>query len=743
MNTTVAPSDERGKLALDLDTAQSLAQLEMLGYTQGDTVYFRLLAGTGLSGRAKNLVKTFPQLPSQPKDKGLFVIVNGGGHKDENVLMGRAFFCEWDDRPIEEQVRLWEKLGFLEPTFQIQTRKSIHSYWVLNRSCPIDLWRPVQAKILDHLDGDRSLKNPSRPMRLAGSWHYKAGEDPIQCPIINAPGKIYSLSEIENAIPSNPHWSDGICFVDPEPKKPKPKLIEPTAIGIDPIPLEIALAPSSRDLIAGGCSETRNANGAKLARDLIGTESHLISNNILYSGDAYQLFLEFCHRCPGDDWSQKEWENIWRKAQKDNPQPTLSSDKIENCINAYLKRQGKNSLLQVYNQDIASNGKKPQDTNETIKLGDNRKALDFIRGIWGDKLAFNLRTLEIELEGKKLDIDQVPMVLADSYNVSITKDRANDACYYLAKQKEYDPFVTYLESTKHKSEQGINKHTLAPLLLFSNDPYHAEVLWLFLLALVKRAYEPGCKWDNALILQGEQGIGKSSFFRALVGNVFFKDTMTKNLDKDDLRILHAHPLIEWGELGNFTARQFADTIKQFLSRQEDQFRLPYAKDIIRYPRRSVIAGSVNEKQFLTDLTGNRRFMVLPCQKIIPPDILVSMRDNIFAAVLQDYFANWQGENHPLVLPQEVQERQKAENENYLHSDVLQDAIGEILEDQEGLEFSMAEIMQRLQAWRNELLRLNPGDRSTQMRIAKILNQYGWVKKQKKVNGKNMMIWLKP
>jgi hypothetical protein len=720
------------------DIPQAHAQLDFLGYSDGDIVYYRIIPSLANGQRAQKIQHKAPFIPDQPEGSGLYLVVNGQGDTDQSIKTGRAFWCEWDDRPLTEQETLWDTLGFLEPTFQVKTRKSIHCYWVLQEPVPIDQWSTIQSRLLEALDGDRSIKNPSRVLRVAGSWHFKDGEEPIQCQLINATGKKYSLSEIVNAIPSNPHWSDGILFVEPEPKKSKLRLTSPTAIG-DSIPLEIALAPSSRDLIAGGCSENRNATGAKLARDILGTEQYFISNGIAFSGDGYQLFVEFCHRCPSHDWSQKEWDGIWDKAKKSNPSPSLSSDKIETCINSYLKRQGKQSLLQVNKPDSVGNSDKATLAKIT-KLGDNCKALEFIKEIWGGNLAFNLRTLEIELKGHKLDLDQAPMIIADRYQISISKDRVSDCAYYLAKQNEYDPFLSYLESVKDLSDEGISKETLAPLLFFTDDPYYKEILWLFMLSIVKRAYEPGCKWDNTLVLQGKQHIGKSTFFQTLVGSKFFADTMTAKLGTDDLRLLHAHPVCEWAELGNFTARQFADVIKHFLSRQKDQFRLPYARDIVTYLRRSVIVGTVNEEQFLTDLTGNRRFMVLPCTQIIRPEILETMRDNIFAAVLKDYFANWQGK--PLELPQPMRERQNFENEGYLHSDILQDALGEILDGQEGMEFTMAEIMQRLQVWRNGLLELKPGDRSTQMRLAKILNQYGWGKKQRKVNGQNTKIWAK-
>ena len=119
-------------------------------------------------------------------------------------LQCRAVFCEWDDRPKEWQIDAWQDLGLPEPTLQVDTGgKSIHNYWVFAEPIPVDDWKSLQTRLLDHADADRSLKNPSRVMRLPGTFHIDAdGQPGGRTCIIHTSDIYYSARDIEKALPS-------------------------------------------------------------------------------------------------------------------------------------------------------------------------------------------------------------------------------------------------------------------------------------------------------------------------------------------------------------------------------------------------------------------------------------------------------------------------------------------------------------------------------------------------------------
>ena len=110
----------------------------------------------------------------QSEGRGVYIVVNDGGDTDSEITACRAFFCEWDNREKSWQINAWKELGLPEPTLQIDTGgKSIHNYWVLKKVIDPKTWKPIQERLLDHADADRALKNPSRVMRLAGTYHMK------------------------------------------------------------------------------------------------------------------------------------------------------------------------------------------------------------------------------------------------------------------------------------------------------------------------------------------------------------------------------------------------------------------------------------------------------------------------------------------------------------------------------------------------------------------------------------------
>lgn len=190
---------------LVIDTNSAQQHLKALGYTDEDKVYLRKFPAKGVQGFPKSSETTIGQLPRrQAPDGGLYFVVNGGGHKKADVDKPRAFFWEYDDRPRDEQITDWQKFGLPEPTIQVMTRKSVHSYLTLSGDCSLEDWEELQQDLLEYLDADRTLKDRSRVMRLAGAWHIAEDEDPLMCEIISYTGNTYSYDQIRAIVPHRP-----------------------------------------------------------------------------------------------------------------------------------------------------------------------------------------------------------------------------------------------------------------------------------------------------------------------------------------------------------------------------------------------------------------------------------------------------------------------------------------------------------------------------------------------------------
>lgn len=166
------------------------------------------------------------------------------------------------------------------------------------------------------------------------------------------------------------------------------------------------------------------------------------------------------------------------------------------------------------------------------------------------------------------------------------------------------------------------------------EPYLSEVSRKFLLAMVKRVFEPGCQWDYVLVLEGLQGRLKSSAARALAGDKWFMDNLPDLKDKDSMLNLQGKWLIELGELANVKRTDF-NQVKAYLVRRTDTVRPHYGRLMADVPRQSVFIGTVNEGQYLKDPTGNRRYWPV---RVGTCDVkaLSAARDQLFAEAMHIY-----------------------------------------------------------------------------------------------------------
>ncbi|SDN90589.1 Predicted P-loop ATPase and inactivated derivatives [Lutimaribacter pacificus] len=141
-----------------------------------------------------------------------------------------------------------------------------------------------------------------------------------------------------------------------------------------------------------------------------------------------------------------------------------------------------------------------------------------------------------------------------------------------------------------------------------DTPFTREVSKLTLIAAARRARRPGSKFDEMLVLEGPQGVGKSSAIEALMPDPnWFSDNFSFTLrDREAIEQLAGRWVIEAPELKGMRKSE-SETRKAFMSRQTDRGRLAYARTVSEVPRTCVFIGTTNDEKYLTDPTGNRRF----------------------------------------------------------------------------------------------------------------------------------------
>jgi hypothetical protein len=171
-----------------------------------------------------------------------------------------------------------------------------------------------------------------------------------------------------------------------------------------------------------------------------------------------------------------------------------------------------------------------------------------------------------------------------------------------------------------------------------DDAYGRDTARLMMIAGVARIFEPGCKWDYVVILQGLQGKRKSTFISTLAKNwaAELEGDMTDT--RAMVEAMQKAWILEIPELAGFT-RADVRHIKGFVSRQTDKVRLAYAKRAQEYRRQSIFCGSTNDFKFLKDDTGNRRFWPIGCHvESIDIDRLRAEVDQLWAEAVVLYRA---------------------------------------------------------------------------------------------------------
>jgi predicted P-loop ATPase len=292
------------------------------------------------------------------------------------------------------------------------------------------------------------------------------------------------------------------------------------------------------------------------------------------------------------------------------------------------------------------------------------------------RFRYNQMTGQVEIDGEAVSPDLNRFTLCELLNQDVSQIDADTIFLKLSQENQYDPVLEYLEEVHQKLGQTSNDllNKAASRLLKSPTPQADFLLRKWMIAAVARRFEPACKVDGCLVLQGGQGLLKSSFFAALFGIAFnwFSDGLSADIDnKDELAKMVKHWCLEMAELDGVTGKKETSTLKGFITRQTDEFRPPYGRAIQSHPRRSILAATVNPKAFLKDDTGNRRFWVLQVLHRIDLEAVRAERDQLWAEAVEAYKAGEQW-----WLTPEEEDMLAASNRSY---EAVEDVWTEVIE----------------------------------------------------------------
>lgn len=263
----------------------------------------------------------------------------------------------------------------------------------------------------------------------------------------------------------------------------------------------------------------------------------------------------------------------------------------------------------------------------------------------------------------------------DTRGLIVGKNDATDILISLARRNTKNPPKEYFETLKWDKKPRLNNWLTYYLGAEEQSPQYLQMVgskWM--IAAVKRIYEPGAKFDNVLILEGEQYIGKSRALERLAtinDSRYFTDEGVdfRGNNKDSLLKLQGKLIFEMPELASFRKAE-TDDIKAFITRSVDEYRPPYARKSAPRPRMFVMAGSVNPiAGYLTDPTGNRRYWPVRCGKRIDLDALEADKQQLWAEAVYRYK---QGEQ--VWLEPKEHDLAKLEQQERVIDDIMADKI---------------------------------------------------------------------
>lgn len=285
----------------------------------------------------------------------------------------------------------------------------------------------------------------------------------------------------------------------------------------------------------------------------------------------------------------------------------------------------------------------------------------------GPALRWNDLSQQVEYNGETLRPEEVELLYVDLQRQDryVSQKTTIDGIVSRSRKNRYDPVREYLEYTEKADDiEPVDLGNLSTTYLGTKDPLYDRMLRVVVLAAVWRRMEPGCKYDYVVVLKGDQGIRKSTFWEVLASPAWYNSSVPDD-DKDLLQNVHATWFFELAELEHVTNKRSAGKLKNVITTSIDNFRPPYGKAPTPMPRPSIFVSTVNGDTFLRDDTGERRYLVIECPQVyakgelIDLDAVVRDRDRIWKSAMQTYRA---GERP--YLSHELQNESNSRNEEY-------------------------------------------------------------------------------
>ena len=456
--------------------------------------------------------------------------------------------------------------------------------------------------------------------------------------------------------------------------------------------------------------------------------------------------------CRGRDYNlspQKTFEMMWTYFNPKCVPAWTDKDLWVKVKSAYQNNrdiQGKWSPQMDFDLPELPEGLKKAPLFQRDKNGDPKKMLCNVLSFMKledsplkDALRYNLFTKNIEFkiqapwhynEGQSWSDEDAIMFkawLSDTKNFEMQTFVIHEAALNIAKENAYHPVFNYLEGLKWDGKKRLGTW-LSDYCSCEENIYTKAIGEKVLIAAIARIYKPGTKFDHVLVIEGAQGIGKTTLV-SIIGKYWYGDVMIDPHNKDTVDALRGKWIIEISEME--CAKREVNALKRFITCTSDRMRPAYARNTQDFPRQCIFIGTINPENgrgYLKDPTGNRRYWPLRVDAVDFVRLREDM-DQIWAEALQVYKS---GKCKLYLETKELQDFAHNEAEERFEMDPLEEIIGNYLEEKEVESITTTQIMQDIL-----MMPVSKLDKFFAMRIACTMNRLNYVNATKRIDGKVM------
>lgn len=284
-----------------------------------------------------------------------------------------------------------------------------------------------------------------------------------------------------------------------------------------------------------------------------------------------------------------------------------------------------------------------------------------------------------ELTWKDSDAIALKYYMSDIMNYEVNTNLIEEAIIAMAHKFSYHPVKKWLNTLKWDNVPRLATW-LSEYLTVPPSEYTADIGTRTLVAAVARIYNPGIKYDYVLVIEGAQGVGKSSAVDILGGN-WFADFSIQLNERDLVSAMRGKWIIELSEMETANKME-ANQLKAFVSRRVDRVRLAYGRSTENFSRQCIFIGTINpDTGYLKDPTGNRRFFPVRMKRMANLKKLKQDREQLFAEAKALFLSGYNIE----MLSTAIRLEAEAETKKRVSLDSWAEWISRYLEDNSDLD----------------------------------------------------------